>query len=199
MKTLYKYLLLYPFIRVRRLFSSIYYNILFSTINVQCAAIPEIRGKFNIINKGQIILGKQLRFYSTFASNPIGISKNCSVYADRAAELRIGDGCGFTGVSIYCAMKIHIGENLFCGANVSIWDTDFHPISAALRNSNQDHLAVKKPIDIGNNVFIGANSIILKGVVIGDRAVIGAGSVVTKNIPSDQIWAGNPAKFIKNI
>ena len=53
--------------------------------------------------------------------------------------------------------------------------------------------------NIENNVFIGANSMILKGVKIGDRSIIGAGSVVTKNVPSDQIWAGNPAKFIREI
>jgi len=53
--------------------------------------------------------------------------------------------------------------------------------------------------NIEDNVFIGANCIILKGVKIGDRSIIGAGSVVTKNVPSDQIWAGNPAKFIREI
>lgn len=52
---------------------------------------------------------------------------------------------------------------------------------------------------IGRNVFIGANTIICKPVHIGEGAVIGAGSIVTKDIPAMQIWAGNPAKFIKNI
>ena len=55
------------------------------------------------------------------------------------------------------------------------------------------------PIVIGNDVFVGANSIILKGVTIGDRAIIGAGSIVTKDIPKDEVWAGNPAKFIRKI
>ena len=54
-------------------------------------------------------------------------------------------------------------------------------------------------VKIGNNVFIGANTIVLKGVTIGDRSIIGAGSVVTKNIPEDEIWGGNPAKFIRKI
>lgn len=52
---------------------------------------------------------------------------------------------------------------------------------------------------ICDNVFIGAKCIILKGVTIGENSVIGAGSVVTKNVPANQIWAGNPAKFIKNV
>lgn len=53
------------------------------------------------------------------------------------------------------------------------------------------------PIIIKNGAWIGAHSIILKGVTIGERSVVGAGSVVTKSIPDDQLWAGNPARFIK--
>lgn len=55
------------------------------------------------------------------------------------------------------------------------------------------------PVHIGNNVWIGSGSVILPGVTIGDNAVIGAGSVVTKDIPSDMIAVGNPAKVIRSI
>ena len=55
------------------------------------------------------------------------------------------------------------------------------------------------PVVIGGNVFIGARCIILKGVTIGENSIIGAGSVVTKSIPANEIWAGNPAKFIRKI
>jgi acetyltransferase-like isoleucine patch superfamily enzyme len=55
---------------------------------------------------------------------------------------------------------------------------------------------VSRPVTIGNNVFIGAHSTILKGVTIGDKAIIGAGSVVAKSVPAGEIWAGNPARFI---
>ena len=57
----------------------------------------------------------------------------------------------------------------------------------------------EKPVAICDNAFIGAKSIILKGVTIGENSVIGAGSVVTKSVPANQIWAGNPAKFIREI
>ncbi|WP_304522377.1 DapH/DapD/GlmU-related protein [Bacteroides sp. GM023] len=57
----------------------------------------------------------------------------------------------------------------------------------------------KAPVTIGKNVFIGARSIVMKGVTIGDGVVIGAGSVVTKNVPANAIVAGNPAKVIKFI
>ena len=59
--------------------------------------------------------------------------------------------------------------------------------------------AKTSPITISDNVFIGTSCIICKGVSIGENAVIGAGSIVTKNIPANEIWAGNPAKFIRKI
>jgi len=84
------------------------------------------------------------------------------------------------------------------GGGCKIWDTDFHSIYPEDRiNGNINSL--NSPVIIGNNVFIGGFSIILKGVTIGDNAVIGAGSVITKNIPANEIWAGNPAKFIRKL
>ena len=56
-----------------------------------------------------------------------------------------------------------------------------------------------KPILISNNVFIGGHSIILKGTVIGENSIIGAGSVVSGKVPPNEVWAGNPAKYIKGI
>ena len=55
------------------------------------------------------------------------------------------------------------------------------------------------PVIIGNNVFIGMDSLILKGVTIGDYAIVAARSVVTKSIPAGEVWGGNPAKFIRKI
>lgn len=81
---------------------------------------------------------------------------------------------------------------------MKIYDTDFHSILPEKRlNGNVD--VPTSPIIIGKRVFIGGHSIILKGVTIGDDSVIGAGSVVTKNIPSGEVWAGNPAKFLKKV
>lgn len=58
---------------------------------------------------------------------------------------------------------------------------------------------ITKPVTIKENAFIGAHSTILKGVTIGKNSIIGACSVVTKNVPDNEIWAGNPAKFVKKI
>lgn len=56
-----------------------------------------------------------------------------------------------------------------------------------------------KPVIIKDGAFIGTDCIILKGVTIGEKSVIGAGSVVTKSVPDGEIWAGNPAKFIRKV
>ena len=93
-----------------------------------------------------------------------------------------------------------IGDNTIIGSGCLITDTDSHPILAAERNlPGWPNYTKSKPIVIGKNVFIGARSIVLKGVTIGDGAVVGAGSVVTKDVPANTIVAGNPAKVIKTI
>lgn len=78
--------------------------------------------------------------------------------------------------------------------------TDFHSLNPEIRASNKDsENRLCAPVEIKHNAFIGARCIILKGVTIGENSVIGAGSVVTKSVPANQVWAGNPAKFIRNI
>jgi maltose O-acetyltransferase len=76
-------------------------------------------------------------------------------------------------------------------------DTDFHPLSPVNRISAKAEDASCAPVFIGRNVFVGANSLILKGVTIGDNSVIGAGSVVTSSIPENVIAAGNPCRVIR--
>jgi acetyltransferase-like isoleucine patch superfamily enzyme len=83
------------------------------------------------------------------------------------------------------------------GANVTIADTDFHALDPLIRSSPQDqNAAAVAPVEIGDDVFIGAGSYILKGVQIGTGAVVGAGSVVTRQVPPRTIVAGNPAKLV---
>lgn len=91
--------------------------------------------------------------------------------------------------------KVKIGNNVFLGPRVSVF-TAAHPTASNIRNIG---LEFGKEIKIGNNVWIGGNTVINPGVKIGDNTVIGSGSVVTKDIPSDVIAAGNPCKIIRNI
>lgn len=90
--------------------------------------------------------------------------------------------------------EVRIGDNAFIGPNVSIY-TACHPLDAAERNKQTEWAL---PVTIGNNVWLGGNVTIVPGVTIGDNCVIGAGSVVTRDIPSNTVAAGNPARVIKS-
>ncbi|MEL1254250.1 acyltransferase [Flavobacterium sp. DGU38] len=195
-KKIIRFFVLYP-VNVLRYIYFFFINFIIIEVNrVSFESFPRIKGKLIIVNRGKCFFGKKLKFNSTIYSNFVGLYKPCTIEVSPGAVLSIGDFSGFSGVSIFCSKEIVIGKYLFCGGNVSIWDTDFHPIDYEQRRIGSEGVQ-KKSIFIGNDVFIGANSIILKGVSIGDRAIIGAGSVVTKDIGNDEMWAGNPAKKIK--
>jgi acetyltransferase-like isoleucine patch superfamily enzyme len=118
-----------------------------------------------------------------------------------APELSIGDD---TFVGHLCDLRIAgsvvIGRHCLIAAGVTIADYDGHPLDALSRRSG----ATSPPADIrgvtiGDDVWIGHRAVILKGVSIGDRAVIGAHAVVTRNVPSDCVVAGNPARVIRDL
>ena len=90
---------------------------------------------------------------------------------------------------------VNIGNNVFFGPRVCIY-TATHPIDATVRNLLVEY---GKPVTIGNDVWIGGNSVVNPGVTIGNNVVIGSGSVVVKNIPDNVIAAGNPARVIREI
>jgi acetyltransferase-like isoleucine patch superfamily enzyme len=116
------------------------------------------------------------------------------------ARIVIGTNTGISGSTICAADSIRIGSDCLIGSGVMIVDNDFHAIDPRNRRSNCNHADIASaPIIIGNNVFIGAQSIILKGVSIGDNSVIGAGSVVRASIPENTIATGNPAVSIRSI
>lgn len=120
------------------------------------------------------------------------------IFVANGATLTIGQNSGISNTVIQCWRQICIGSNVNIGAGCLLLDTDFHCVDWKKRlDRRTDFFNSKKaPIEIGDSVFIGARSIILKGVKIGDRAIISAGSVVTKDIPSDCIAAGNPCKIV---
>lgn len=113
------------------------------------------------------------------------------------AKISIGGGTTINNNFVCIATKsITIGEGVLVGTNVQISDSDFHSLSISERHTSSGK---STEVVIGDNVFIGSNVIILKGVHIGDYAVIGSGSVVTKDIPARSIAAGNPAAVIREI
>ena len=149
---------------------------------------------------GKFSIGENFAMNNGIKGNPIGCYERCTFFVDRGAVLTIGDNVGMSQAALVCHKSITIGDNVKIGGGVCIYDTDFHSLDPIIRRSSEDlKNRAEKPVVIGNDVFIGARSIILKGVTIGENSVIGAGSVVTKSVPANQIWAGNPAKFIRSI
>lgn len=91
------------------------------------------------------------------------------------------------------ANRVIFGDNVFIGPNCGFY-TSGHPLDSATRNKG---LEFAKPIIVGNNVWFGANVMVLPGVTIGDNVIIGAGSLVNKDIPSNTVAVGNPCRVIK--
>lgn len=137
----------------------------------------------------QIKIGDNCRFRSSFLSNNVGLNRKCFFSTLRAgATLQIGNNVGMSAAVIGCAQRITIGNNVLIGGNTFITDFDWHTI-----DSNTD-LAKPAPVIIEDDVFIGFNVTILKGVKIGKGSVIGANSVVANDIPAGCIAVGNPCK-----
>jgi acetyltransferase-like isoleucine patch superfamily enzyme len=146
-----------------------------------------------------LTIGPRANLRSTVRSNPLSPNHPVMLSTRRAnARLVIGADFGMTGGTICADESITIGDRVIVGANTTITDTDFHPLDAKLRQS--DPLAgATAPIAIHDDVFIGMNCLILKGVTIGTGSVIGAGSVVTRDIPAGVIAGGNPAKVLRKV
>lgn len=161
-----------------------------------------IRETGNIINspehRDNIVLGKNVVVDGILQS------------AWGKGKLSIGDMSYIgTNTRIWAFDNIKIGKNVLISHNCSIVDSDCHPIDPIERKLDYERIlfnkegigrnVINKPIVIEDNVWIGANAIILKGITIGERAVVSAGAVVTKSVPANVIVAGNPAKVIREI
>lgn len=130
----------------------------------------------------------------------LGLWQKSIIIARYGGIIDIGDGFGISGSTIYSTTSITIGINATIGANCKIVDNDFHPINSEQRRLGLNKEYTKRsPIKIGDNCFIGMNSIILKGTILGNNVVVGAGSVVHGTFPDNCIIAGNPARIIKLI
>jgi acetyltransferase-like isoleucine patch superfamily enzyme len=132
-------------------------------------------------------------------SNLLGLYQRTIIIARYGGVIEIGRNTGISGSTIYSMKKISIGDNSIIGANCKIIDNDFHPIDFRKRLEEKSIDIKKKSIIIGENCFIGMNSIILKGTIIGNNCAVGAGSVVCGIFPDNVIIAGNPAKIIKYV
>ena len=107
------------------------------------------------------------------------------------ACVQIGNGCGLNGAHLVCGKRIELGQNVKCGADTTIWDTDFHP--------EDPRSGENEPVRIGDNVWLGVHVTVLKGVTIGSGTLVGAGSLVMRSLPEGVIAMGVPARPVKKI
>lgn len=178
-------------------------NILFYLNNIQyknfvSSGIPYISIAFG----GKFTIDSDFRMNNGLTGNPIGRPQRCVFFVDREASISIGKNVGISSTALVAHQNITIGDNVKIGGGVCIYDTDFHSLDPEIRMQNlkvDRQARISKSVTVEDNVFIGAHTTILKGVTIGKNAVIGACSVVAKDVPTNEIWAGNPAKFIKKI
>ena len=147
---------------------------------------------------GEMWIGKNVVFNSSYHT----ITANLSKIDVGGGVLLIGDGSGISSSTIICKEHIEIGKNVNIGAGCLILDSNMHSADWRIRANRENDCpenATKKPIYIEDNVFIGAQSIICKGVRIGAKTMIAAGSVVVKDIPANCIAGGNPCIVLKQL
>lgn len=148
--------------------------------------------------KSKIEIGEGTYIQSDFFSNLLGLYQRCIIIAKYGGEIIIGKNCGLSGATVYAFESIRIGNDTLIGVNCKIVDNDFHPTERQYRKPEYIESHTKRsPVIIGDNCFIGMNSIILKGTKLGNNVIVGAGSVVHGTFPDNCIIAGNPARIIK--
>lgn len=159
----------------------------------------EINGILIISNSGTIRIGPGCKINSSRFKNIIGGDIRTSIIVEKGAIFQIGRGTRIANSAIHCSDGISIGNYTMIGGSCRIWDSDFHSTDPTIRENTPNEGFRTAKIEIGNNVFIGGGAIILKGSVIGDNAVLAAGSVLSGTIPANEVWGGNPARFIKKL
>lgn len=160
---------------------------------------------FCINKNSKVVFGKGLIITGGYNINALSPSERSYILVRKNTELIIGDNCGFSSICMSVHDSIRIGNNVIIGANTRLNDSNDHSINYLERRMEREYKDWSKlnidhaPIIIEDDVFIGAHCIISKGITIGARSIVAAGSVVVKSIPSDEVWGGNPAKFIKKL
>lgn len=162
---------------------------------------------YNLYPSSKVQIGANCIIVSGGYRNEIGRNSHSLFTVYENAMLKIGDFVSMSDVSISCRKSVTIGNHVTIGGDVLIIDSNAHCLDWSKRRQERAEYQnfyhageiVHRPIIIEDDVFIGTKTIITKGVTIGARSIIAAGSVVVCNVPPDEIWGGNPAKFIKKI
>lgn len=153
--------------------------------------------RLRISRKGRLTLGNHVNFANYWE---VGWNSKCFIRINGEGKIKIGDYVGINSSAIFCDESIIIGNHVHIGGGSQIFDTNFHNMNfKERRDPKLNNISITAPVIIEDDVFIGSSCIINKGVTIGARSIVAAGSVVIKSIPSDELWGGNPAQFIKKI
>lgn len=166
----------------------------------------------NILSGENTVLDSSFCFRNYFSVLPVGLKIGnhttlwrTSLAAEENAFIEIGDYCYIANASLVCSQQISVGNYVFIAGGVTIADSDFHPVDPAARmadtialsplgNRRKRPLIKTLPVIIEDDVWIGFNATILKGVRIGAGAIIQPGALVIENVESGSIVSGNPAK-----
>jgi len=169
----------------------------------------------NIVAGENSVIDSSFCFKHFFAKGEVGLRVGnhvtiwrASLAADEDAVIEIGDYCYVANASLVCSERISIGARVLVAGGVTIADSDFHPIMPAARLADTVALSPigdrtrrppveARPVIIEDDVWIGYNATILKGVRIGAGAVIAPGAVVIRDVPAGAEVAGNPARVVK--
>ena len=148
---------------------------------------------------GDIVLGDNVIFNSEQGANLVGLMNPTILDTRFGGRIVVSDRSGASSVVISSMSSVKIGSRCKIGGNVRIFDHDFHSTDATIRCTSADRENIRSvPIEIGNDCFIGANAIILKGTKLGECSIVAAGSVVFGlDAPSDSIIKGNPAIVVR--
>jgi acetyltransferase-like isoleucine patch superfamily enzyme len=143
--------------------------------------------------------GARMHLRSSMRSNNVGV--NHPVFfstLQKGAELIIGDNFSMSGGSIIVAERIEICDNVVFGPNLLVMDAEYHPLDPVVRKTTPT-LISSAPVIIEDDVYLGSNALILRGVHIGKGSVVAAHSVVTHDVPPGVVVGGNPAKVLREI
>ena len=200
---------------LRRLFYKIYKIGKFEFDNEEAKKNQEQLSSKAIIGENTILGPTAIFQNSTGDSKRISIGKDCIINGyllvyNHGGRLRVGDHC-FIGPDcrIWSASNITIGNRVLIAHNVNIHDNNSHPVDPKERHDDFMHILKfglreendlkEKPVVIEDDVWIGFNSTILKGVTIGKGAIIGACSIITKDVPAYAVVVGNPPEIVKYV
>ncbi len=148
--------------------------------------------------KKEIVVGNDVVFNSDITTNLVGLINPTILDTRFGGKIEIGDRTGASSVVISSKKSVKIGSRCKIGGNVRIFDHDFHSLDASIRCTSEDRNNIRSSeIEIGDDCFIGTNSILLKGTKIGARSIVAAGSVVFGlKVPPDSLVKGNPAQIV---